>query len=359
MLLAAADLYARVKPPQGWYADISGSVFFRCNGEDNPSVCFAIKEEILRDELMTTLERAAEAAPVRTFLLRDPYNRAFWGREQKAGAEAASFPWSGAFRGWTLQVGGAAAPKANSARLLTLSAPLALFWVYFVWSLIRRQSERWRQAESRKAFLARIAHDLRTPLANLKLFCELIAQESGGNAQAAAHCAVLSEEVDRMDRLAANALTFASAPAPRLSRAIPDELVHDQLEKFESRFVACGAVCTIAGSETASLLFDVASFERILVNLLDNACKFAPGPISLATQFEGGFLRMDVRDNGPGLAGAGRGASGTGLGLSIVRDLAEANGGALTLINGREGLRVLVTLQARIFESDARDAARG
>lgn len=358
LLSVAADLYSRSDPPQGWYADVSGSVYFRCSRTDKESVCFTLNEATLRPDLISALNTAAKQALGWVFLLHDPYNRVFWGDQPRASSEAFFFSWNGPFRGWTLQVGGSASPPTSLVRLLALSIPLALFWFYFVWTLGRRQSEKLAQIDSRKAFLARIAHDLRTPLSNLKLYCELISQESQGNARAENHCATLSAEVDRLDQLAANATAYGRSQPPRLSKAIPDEAASRLLERFERRFAASGVVCTIAASETAPLLFDVGAFERILVNLLDNACKFAPGPITLTTQFEDGRLCLEVCDNGPGLkATTAVAPSGSGLGLSIIHDLAEANGGSVSLINGQNGLRVIVTLKAELLESDALDAA--
>jgi signal transduction histidine kinase len=104
----------------------------------------------------------------------------------------------------------------------------------------------------------------------------------------------------------------------------------------------------IAASETQPLVFDLSAFERILVNLLDNACKYAPGAIAVATRYEAGFLRLEVSDKGPGVTLSA--ATGSGLGLSIVRDLAEANDGGVTLVNGQPGLRVIVTLKANRLE---------
>jgi signal transduction histidine kinase len=351
LLSVAADLYSRMDPPQGWYAGVSGIVFFRCNRTGEESTCFALDEAALRPDLESALNSAGEQAPDWAFLMRDSYNREFWTHNPGFAGDGFTFPMSGAFQGWTLQVSGLAPAKASPARLVALSAPFALFWIYFVLNLSKRQSEKLALAERRKAFLDKIAHDLRTPLSNMKLYCELIAQESQGNSQAEDHCAILSAEVDRLDHVAANAMAFGRAQPPQMRQAAPDDLVQLLLERFNLRFASCKTVCTIAASETAPLLFDVSAFERILVNLLDNACKYAPGAIAVATRFEAGFLHIEVADRGPGApSSAAANPSGAGLGLSIVRDLAEANDGRVSLVNGQPGLRVIVTLKAKPAE---------
>lgn len=358
-LSIAADLYSRLDPPQGWYAGLTGIVFFRCNGAEKESVCFALDEAALRHDLVSVLDSAAKQSPDSAFLLRDSYNRVFWSYGPESSGEGGAFAMSGALRGWTLQVSALAPTKASPARVAALSIPLVIFWVYFVLNLTRRQSEKLAEAERKKAFFDKIAHDLRTPLANLKLFCELVAQESHGNARAEEHCATLSAEVDRLDQVAANAMAFGRSSAPQMRKAIPDEILQLLLERFIPRFAARNTICTIADSETSPLFFDVAAFERILVNLLDNACKYAPGAVSVATHFEAGMLRLDVRDSGPGLLKSDTAQpSGSGLGLSIVQDLAKVNGGCVSLINEQKGLHVIVTLKARLVEGDDGQPAR-
>lgn len=98
--------------------------------------------------------------------------------------------------------------------------------------------------------------------------------------------------------------------------------------------------------------------EEMLGNLLDNAGKFARTRVELAVAVEDGRLRLDVRDDGPGLpAGAdadvtARGVRldqrqpGSGLGLAIVRDIAEGYDGALELESGADGLCARLRLPA-------------
>jgi signal transduction histidine kinase len=282
----------------------------------------------------------------------------FWSKGPDVG-EGGAFALIGALRGWTLQASAPAPPTVSPARIMAMTIPLSLFWVYFVFNLNRRQSEQSKQAERKKAFLDKIAHDLRTPLANLKLFCELVAEDSRGNARAQDHCAILAAEVDRLDQVAANAMAFGRAAEPQMREAIPDDILQLCLEKFSPRLAAAKMTCAIVQSETAPLLFDVAGFERILVNLLDNACKYARGAISVGTRFEADMLRLNVRDEGPGLPKSGAiEPVGSGLGLSIVQELARANGGSVSLINGQEGLHVIVTLKAKCVE-DGSEAAGG
>ena len=97
----------------------------------------------------------------------------------------------------------------------------------------------------------------------------------------------------------------------------------------------------------------------MLGNLLDNACKWARGRVAVSTRAAGGFIDVQVDDDGPGVAPAKReavlrrgvradeAAPGSGLGLAIVRDLAELYGGSITLEDTpMGGLRARLRLPA-------------
>ena len=106
---------------------------------------------------------------------------------------------------------------------------------------------------------------------------------------------------------------------------------------------------------------DMVLMTQVLVNLVDNALKYAPSDsgIEIAASVSDGHLELEVADRGPGVApgNLGRifdkfyrvpvpeGAGGTGLGLSICKGIVQAHGGSIRAEN-REGggLRVIVTL---------------
>jgi signal transduction histidine kinase len=118
-------------------------------------------------------------------------------------------------------------------------------------------------------------------------------------------------------------------------------------------------VQTLPGAEGRAVTADPATVERILINLVDNACKYAgggPDPrvhLSLASTDRPGFLELRVRDHGPGVprseerrifmpfqrgAHAADGSkSGLGLGLALARGLARQMGGDLALARPEGG----------------------
>jgi len=113
------------------------------------------------------------------------------------------------------------------------------------------------------------------------------------------------------------------------------------------------------------VLSDPAAFERIMFNLVDNACKFAQGAeireIRIDARQAGGQVRIGVRDHGPGVSAdmarrmfkpfsksakdAAESAPGVGLGLALGRRLARKMGGELELdASTRDGARLVLSL---------------
>ena len=116
---------------------------------------------------------------------------------------------------------------------------------------------------------------------------------------------------------------------------------------------------------------DAAQTVRVLVNLLDNACRHAPEGTTIAfgVRRDGANVEFTVADRGPGLPlrvrqrlfepytrGDSAGASGTGLGLSIARGLATAQGGALQWAP-REGGGSVFALRLPVVEVEVEGIA--
>jgi signal transduction histidine kinase len=103
--------------------------------------------------------------------------------------------------------------------------------------------------------------------------------------------------------------------------------------------------------------------EEMLGNLLDNACKWSKGRVTVAATAAGESVRLTVDDDGPGLEASMRervlqrgvradeAAPGSGLGLAIVADLADAYGGTIALDRSPlGGFRAVLTLPTPLSE---------
>ena len=195
------------------------------------------------------------------------------------------------------------------------------------------------------ALIASVSHDLRTPLTTIKALAHDIAAEGDERA------ANIEEEADRLNRFVADLLDLSRLNAgelrlsPELTAA--EDLLGAALQRV-SGSVAGREVRASLGPGEPLLLgrFDFVHSLRVLVNLLENAHKYAPPgtPVDLAARREGARLVFEVADRGPGIPApeaeqvfspfyrasrAQPDVGGAGLGLSISRRLAEAQGGSL------------------------------
>ncbi len=292
--------------------------------------------------------------------LRDPFDRVVW-RHGETTASFQSFVLSGALHNWTIELSGASAPERSTLGRLALAAPLALVWLLLVFQARRAQNALLAESSVRAGLATRLSHDLRTPLANLKLYAELISRKAADVPEVSRYCKVLTEEIDRLDLLAGETIFRGDALSRNDSAAASVDagaLARRIVARYERLLAASGARCEIECGVDRLLRFNVVAFERILINLIDNARKYAPGCIVVSLGWRDGLLSLAVRDFGGGAAG-GDSAVATpshGMGLAIVQELTRANGGGFSLSGANPGLCARATLLAEEVKPDREGA---
>lgn len=243
--------------------------------------------------------------------------------------------------------------------LLVLTGGLAVVGVL----QLRREHE---LARLRSDFTSSVSHELRTPLAQILLFGETLSlgrarsdeerrQAAGTIVAEARRLMHMVENVLHLSRLERGVPPVRPAPvvlAPELARIAED---------FRRLPAAEGMKLTTRLEPEVSANVDAGALRQIVLNLLENAGKYAPGtPVTLGLEQSGSEAQVWVEDQGAGLAegdleriwlpftrgAAGLHASsgGSGIGLAVVRALAEAQGGSATAANGERGCRFTVTL---------------
>jgi signal transduction histidine kinase len=192
-----------------------------------------------------------------------------------------------------------------------------------------------------QATMADVSHQLRTPLAALRLRLDLLAQDS--DAEAAAELAGAQDEIARLSRLVNGLLAVARAEniaTPLVNLAV-DDLIRTRVAAWwpaaDERDVGLQAYL-----EPVSARMGEGHLEQIMDNLIANALDALPpgGMISITAAPAGDRARIVVADNGPGMTEKQRrlafrrfatGNGGTGLGLAIVDRLTVASGGSAAL----------------------------
>ncbi|MDF1481498.1 ATP-binding protein [Extensimonas sp. H3M7-6] len=207
-----------------------------------------------------------------------------------------------------------------------------------------------RGEQERRLMLAGLSHDLRTPLAKLRLVAELLAP-TGADAQLIDS---LHRNVEALDTLLAQFLDFVRADSPAhdgsaweqeaLMPCNLNEVVHQALQACH--FDPEGRHTHLA-PEALHLPLRRQAMLRLVDNLVANAEHHGAPPVEVATGRTADAIWLEVRDRGPGIApqdverlkqpfargdSARGGPGGAGLGLAIVERIARAHGASFTLL---------------------------
>lgn len=222
--------------------------------------------------------------------------------------------------------------------------------------------------ENRKELLANISHDLKTPITAIKGYMEGIRDGIADtpekieryNETIYGKAVLMNELIDRLflfSKLDLGKVSFHIRPIELTSflKDICDELSFDYPQ----------LTLELDSEENLTVKGDPPHLQRVIGNLVDNACKYAnredPG-VKIQIRRESGFARVTVRDNGPGVDSDSldrlferfyRGdpsrssdREGSGLGLAISKQIIEAHGGSIVAQNGAsEGLMIDFTLR--------------
>jgi two-component system osmolarity sensor histidine kinase EnvZ len=216
----------------------------------------------------------------------------------------------------------------------------------------RMSADLGEQDASRALLLAGLSHDLRTPLARLRLAVEM----QVGNAE---EREAMIRDMDDMDTLSRQ---FAEFARPTAEAACPVDL-DAVCGELASNFAARGLPVTVRGSAGTATL-PAHGLRRSLANLLENAHRYGRPPVTLELERTADALCFTVLDQGAGLDdaeletakrpfwrgnAARTGAQGTGLGLAIVERYAHQAGGRFDLNNRNPGLAARLSLPVTGF----------
>jgi signal transduction histidine kinase len=206
-----------------------------------------------------------------------------------------------------------------------------------------------RLARERSQFAAAAAHELRTPLAGLQLYGDMLADGLGDPDKARDYARRMAEEAARLGRVVSNVLGFSQLERGNLSvdaQVGPlGDALRDLADRAQPALDRAGAVLELDATPDLRARFDRDALARIVANLLDNAEKYSRDAgdrsITLAARDLGDRVEIVVSDHGPGVRDAARlfrpftrgvtadGPAGLGLGLALSRSLALAMGGEL------------------------------
>jgi two-component system phosphate regulon sensor histidine kinase PhoR len=204
----------------------------------------------------------------------------------------------------------------------------------------------------RRDFVANVSHELRTPVAVIRANAEtLLAGAKDDPVMAARLIDGLHRNAERLARILADLLDLSRLDAGQyrleLAPVAVQAAVEQALSAVETHAARRGVEVEVAPCIDLTVRADGKALDQILVNLIDNAIKYtrAEGHVWVEARAEDDAVRIEVRDDGPGIAtkhrervferfyradpSRSREAGGTGLGLSIVKHLVESMHGAV------------------------------
>ena len=219
-----------------------------------------------------------------------------------------------------------------------------------------------------------IAHDLRTPLAELRSRLEGLALIRPSSEETFAEIDGAVADVDRVIRIFDALLRLAEIDAGmRRSGFVTVDLAHlasTAVEFYEPSAELKNIALTFRSDGSTQAAGNPVLLAQALSNLIDNALKYAPqnGLIAVAVQRRpDGAVQISVTDNGPGIndaeksrvverfyrGDASRGTPGVGLGLSLVQAVAKLHGSTLELSDQNPGLHVVFTIAPESLPASA------
>ena len=225
--------------------------------------------------------------------------------------------------------------------------------------------------ERERRFTDAAAHELRTPIAALKIHAENVARAANGRERAHSMDRLM-QALERTANLADQMLAYSRAQnaadnAPRMPvdlRAVVRDAVM-QLEPVRVRKSQRVSV-KADGTDDARIMGDPTKIRRLVLNLLDNASRYAPehSTIEVGVANESELVTLSVSNDGPAIPlelrervfepyyrVPGSGSEGSGLGLAIVKEVAAQHGASISLDSLDESSGTVLTVSFHALEA--------
>jgi signal transduction histidine kinase/tetratricopeptide (TPR) repeat protein len=360
--LAAAESPALLRLPHGQFvpATINGKsmIVLRHRGETSTTTLLMSDSGVA--SLLTGYDDAF-AGSAAAFRVSNGSGMFVAGKAEPEGKPFLSAALPTAFPGWKVELyfeGGdvfeQAARRQIAVYLWTGALVIALILIAggFATQAVGKQI---RLNRMKNDFIATVSHELKTPLASMRVLVDtLLEGRIRDEEQGREYLRMTAKENERLSRMIDNFLTFSRMERNKVSFAMDDvragAIVSDAVESVKTKLAGhqCDLTVEIADG-LQEIQADHDAMVTVLVNLLDNACKYttANKRVSVKVFEQNGWVHFAVSDNGIGIArrhlrkifdrfyqvdnSLARKTEGCGLGLSIVKFIVDAHRGKITV----------------------------
>lgn len=215
--------------------------------------------------------------------------------------------------------------------------------------------------EKRRKFVSDASHELKTPLATIKLICDsIVSTENPDSEMVREFLSDLSDEVDRLTRIVERLLMLtkmdSGTTAPKFETVDPVSLINAVVRKLtptaNSKNIALYA--EVETENTHQMMLDYDKIWEAVYNITDNAIKYSPdgGYVKVSNENLSDSIVIKIEDNGPGIPDGdkervferfyrlddsrARDTGGTGLGLAIAKEAVVMHGGTIEILDSEE-----------------------
>jgi len=216
--------------------------------------------------------------------------------------------------------------------------------------------------QNRKKFVSDVSHELKTPLATIKLICDSIVTADNPNHEMIQEfLGDLSDEVDRLTRIVERLLTLTKMDSNQNNLSVTpvdfvvmlNAVIRKLTPNAEDKNIVLYSDYSV--ESIAPMMIDYDKIWEAIYNLVDNAIKYTPegGFVKLGLAVSGNTISVIVQDNGPGIPdeekekiferfyrlddSRARETGGTGLGLAIAKEAVVLHGGELRVEDAEGG----------------------
>jgi signal transduction histidine kinase len=218
-----------------------------------------------------------------------------------------------------------------------------------------------RRNEQHDAFLNAVTHELKTPIASIRLYLETLQTRDVTEEKRREFYNIMLADSNRLLHTVEQVLQASSSRERNrllnISEIELGKLLRDCIERIKTRYnLNENAITFTNPSDEIKILGDVAELQSVFTNLLDNAVKYSGDEVKVLVRLKNGAgkkAEIHIKDNGIGISPnelkhifrrfyrvpnlSSQKAKGTGLGLYIVRSIVKKHGGKIFVRSGGEG----------------------